>query len=62
MRLSFGKPIGLAARVSPGDVIIELFVRKEHLEEAKKSMKVAASKLPLPSRIVIERVESRPGQ
>jgi large subunit ribosomal protein L10e len=62
MRLSFGKPIGLAARVAPGDVIIELFVRKEHLEEAKKSMKVAASKLPLPSRIVIEPVESRPGQ
>ncbi|WP_440060238.1 50S ribosomal protein L16 [Thermogladius sp. 4427co] len=54
MRLSFGKPIGLAARVFPGDIIAELHVRKEHLDEAKKAMKIAASKLPLPTRIIIE--------
>ncbi|MGC9011500.1 50S ribosomal protein L16 [Thermogladius sp.] len=62
MRLSFGKPIGLAARVSPGDVIVELYVKKEHLDEAKKSMKIAASKLPLPTRVVVEPLQAAVGQ
>lgn len=57
MRLSFGKPIGLAARVEAGDVIMELYAKREHLELAKKSLKVAASKLPLPTRIEIKQLK-----
>lgn len=54
MRLSFGKPIGLAARTNRNDVIMMAFVKKEHLNVAKRALKVAASKLSLPSRIVVE--------
>lgn len=53
MRQAFGKPIGTAARVYPGSVIIEVRVRKEHLDLAKEACRRAASKIPLPCRIEI---------
>uniref|UniRef100_A0A7C2BKY5 Large ribosomal subunit protein uL16 n=1 Tax=Thermosphaera aggregans TaxID=54254 RepID=A0A7C2BKY5_9CREN len=54
MRLSFGKPIGTAARVFPGDEVIVIRVKKEHLKACKDALRVAGSKLPLPTRIVVQ--------
>lgn len=53
MRRAFGKAIGLAARVTPGQVILELRVKADALEKAKIAMKTAASKLPMTTRINI---------
>ncbi|ADV64355.1 50S ribosomal protein L16 [Desulfurococcus mucosus] len=54
MRLSFGKPIGTAARVYPGQEIIVIRVKAQHGKTAKEALRIAASKLPLPSRIVVK--------
>lgn len=54
MRLSFGKPIGLAARVYPGDEILIIRVKKEHVKEAKDALRIAGSKIPLPHRIIVK--------
>lgn len=51
MRRAFGKPIGLAARVEVDDIILEASVKKENLEKAKEALKVATSKLPIPTYI-----------
>jgi large subunit ribosomal protein L10e len=56
MRLSFGKPIGTAARVKEGQEIIIIKTTEEHLEAAKKALKIAASKIPLPTQILEERI------
>ena len=56
MRKAWGKPIGLAARVSPGSVILELQVKSENLAKAKEAMKSAASKLPMPIELSVERL------
>ncbi len=54
MRKAWGKPVGLAARVMPGSVILELSVKKENLEKAKEAMRSASTKLPMPTHTVIE--------
>jgi len=54
MRNAFGKPIGLATRVYPGSVILEIRVKKVHLDIAKEACRRAASKLSLPSMIEIK--------
>jgi large subunit ribosomal protein L10e len=54
MRKAWGKPVGLAARVMPGSVILELSVKKENLEKAKEAMRSASTKLPMPTNTVIE--------
>uniref|UniRef100_A0A7J3ZJN1 Large ribosomal subunit protein uL16 n=1 Tax=Fervidicoccus fontis TaxID=683846 RepID=A0A7J3ZJN1_9CREN len=54
MRQAFGKPIGTAARVYPGRKIAEVWVKREHLEVAKKALKIGGSKLPLSVKIVWE--------
>ena len=46
MRRAFGKAISLGARVKRGQCIMELQVKKEHLEAAKKALKSACVKLP----------------
>jgi large subunit ribosomal protein L10e len=46
MRRAFGKAMSLAARVKAGQCIMEMHVKKEHLELAKKSLKSACVKLP----------------
>ncbi|MDE1872931.1 MAG: 50S ribosomal protein L16 [Thaumarchaeota archaeon] len=47
MRGAFGKAVSLAARINRGQVLMEAFVKKEHLEIAKKAMRSAAVKLPI---------------
>ncbi len=50
MRKAFGKPIGLAARVSIGDTILELSLKSENTEKGKEAMKAASTKLPMKTR------------
>ena len=47
MRRAFGKPIGLAARVTDGDTIIEVRTYKEYLDKVKEALRVASAKLPI---------------
>ncbi len=47
MRRAFGKATGLAARVTDGQVILELRVKADALEKAKVAMRTASSKLPM---------------
>ena len=47
MRKAFGKPIGVAARVNIGSVIIELSIMRENLEKGKLAMWAAGTKLPM---------------
>jgi len=54
MRLSFGTPIGRAARVESGQVLMTVKVKRNNLEHAKEALRRAASKLPLPCRVVVE--------
>ena len=54
MRLSFGTPIGRAARVDAGQVVMLVRVKSNNLEHAKEAMRRAASKLSLPCRILVE--------
>ncbi len=57
MRKAFGKPIGLAARVEVGSVILELSVKAENLEKAKEGMKAASTKLPMKTRVELVHLE-----
>ena len=57
MRKAFGKPIGLAARVEIGAVILELSVKKENLEKAKEAMWAASTKLPMKTRVEIAELQ-----
>lgn len=54
MRASFGKPIGMAARVRPNQVIMSLRTTKDLLGAAKEAMRKAGMKIPTPCRIEIE--------
>ncbi|MEM0340706.1 MAG: 50S ribosomal protein L16 [Acidilobaceae archaeon] len=64
MRRAFGKPVGRAARVYPGDVLIEVWVSSQvgnvgNVEEkVKEALKVGASKLPIPTRIVVHNLQN----
>lgn len=46
MRRAFGKAVGLAARLHAGQCVMEMFVKKEHVDAAKKALKGACVKLP----------------
>ena len=56
MRGAFGKPIGAAARVKIGQSIIEVGVNETAVEVAKEALKLGKDKLPIPCRIVIEKI------
>jgi large subunit ribosomal protein L10e len=58
MRRSFGKPIGTAARVRPNQTIIGVFVNHDAVELMKESLKRGSAKLPMPCKIVIEKVKT----
>lgn len=46
MRRAFGKAVSLGARVRQGQVVYEAYVRKEHLEHAKRAVRHSCVKLP----------------
>jgi large subunit ribosomal protein L10e len=58
MRRSFGKPIGTAARVRPDQTIITVRVNADAVDLAKESLRRGGAKLPMPCRIVIEKVQA----
>ncbi|RLI97998.1 MAG: 50S ribosomal protein L16 [Candidatus Aenigmatarchaeota archaeon] len=50
MRLSFGNPIGLAARVKPGQKVMEIRFDRG-IKTVKKALRIASSKLPVKCKI-----------
>ena len=54
MRQSFGKPIGQAAIVKIGQILMEIRVNDSGIKGAKNSFKAAIHKLPTPCKITIE--------
>src|SRR6187455_2174815 len=59
MRRAFGKATGLAARIQPGQVIIEAYVTSANLKLAKEGFKVASSKLGCPISVKITSLKSQ---
>lgn len=53
MSMAFGKPVGTAARVRAGDIILYVMVDAENIEKAKEGLRKAMMKLPTPSRIEV---------
>lgn len=58
MRRSFGKPTGTAARIKPNQTIITVNVNTDGIEAAKEALKRGSVKLPIPSRITIEKMQT----
>jgi large subunit ribosomal protein L10e len=58
MRRSFGKSIGTAARVRVDQTLITIAVNKDGVEAAKEALKRGSAKLPMPCRIVVEKIET----
>lgn len=56
MRKAFGKPIGTAARVDIGSVVLELRVKAADLERGKEAMHAAKAKLPMITEVKIEQL------
>jgi large subunit ribosomal protein L10e len=59
MRRSFGKPIGTAARVRANQTLITVKVNANGVEAAKESLIRGSAKLPIPCRVVVEKVEAQ---
>lgn len=57
MRLSFGKPIGTAARVYPGQEIAYVITKKSDVEKVKKALEIGSKKIPFPCRILEEPIK-----
>lgn len=55
MRKSFGRPVGLAARVSPGQEILTIRLPAEFYKQGKEALRRARMKLPFPSKTTIEK-------
>ena len=55
MRKSFGKCIGTAARIAPGQKLITVSTTKSYFIVAKEALRRASMKLPTPCRIVVEK-------
>lgn len=55
MRKSFGRPIALAARVSPEQKIITIRTPKEFYEAGREALRRAKMKLPVPCKISLDK-------
>ena len=55
MRKAFGKAVGTAARIQPGQSLITISTTKAHYKVAKDALRRASMKLPTPCRIVVEK-------
>jgi len=56
MRKAFGKPVGTAARVRPGQVIMTVRINGDKIGIAKEALRKAHMKLPTPCKIVVRSV------
>ena len=52
MQKSFGKPVGLAARVAAGQRIFEIHIEPEHVGQAKIAAEKMGKKLGIPTAVV----------
>jgi len=59
MKHSFGKPIGLAARVKKKQSVFRLLVQEKHLEIARMAIKKAGHKIPCSVSIVAKKIEKK---
>ena len=57
MKKAYGKPAAVAARVKRRDDIFIAEVAKENINDARKALEKASHKLPLPMKILVERVD-----
>jgi large subunit ribosomal protein L10e len=57
MRQAFGKPVGTAARIHPGENIFTAYCDPEHADIVKDAFRRAYNKMSPPCRIVVERGE-----
>ncbi len=57
MRKAFGKPVGTAARVKPGQRIITVETKPQFYKFAREALRRAGYKLPSPVQIVVDRGE-----
>lgn len=57
MKRSFGKPIGTAARIKPNQILMTVNVNEDGIDAAKEALKRGSAKLPIPCRIIIEKVK-----
>jgi large subunit ribosomal protein L10e len=56
MRRAFGKPIGRAARIKPGQSILDIYVNGNAVETAKEALRVGSTKLPVACVVSQERL------
>lgn len=56
MRLAFGKAVGTAARVIPGQEVFSVYTTPQYLDKAKEALRSGSHKLPSPTRIVIREI------
>lgn len=57
MKKAYGKPVAVAARVDRRDTIFLAEVEQKNIPEAKKALEKASHKLPLPTKLLIEKVK-----
>ncbi len=55
MRKSFGRPVSLAARVSPGQEIISIKTPRDFYKAGRESLRRAKMKLPLSAKISVDK-------
>ncbi|WEL19582.1 50S ribosomal protein L16 [Candidatus Nanohalococcus occultus] len=55
MRKPFGRPIGRAAIVDEGQIVFKVEVDEGDLPEAKKALERASHKMPVPTRVKLEK-------
>jgi large subunit ribosomal protein L10e len=55
MRLSFGRPIGTAARVDAKQRIMTVRTTKDFVEISKEALRRASMKLSVPTRVIVEK-------
>jgi large subunit ribosomal protein L10e len=54
MKKAYGKPVGTAARVKRGDIIIKAEVSSKDVKTAKLALTRASHKLPIPCRTIVK--------
>jgi large subunit ribosomal protein L10e len=57
MRKAWGKVIGIAARVRPGQPLITIRCNPRHVKQAMAALKKAAPKMPTPCKIKFDKID-----
>jgi large subunit ribosomal protein L10e len=56
MRAAFGKAIGTAARIKSEQAVLVAYVNENGIDVAKEALKRGRAKLPVPCRIIVEKI------